>query len=146
MTLPKPYYHDEKAGITIYHGDCLSIVPSLPEIDFVYADPPYGVDKAEWDKKYFTGWEKMCVNKSKHGLVCNTGTKSIAVAINAFGDSYIDLFYAWNTNGMTRSSIGFMNVMVCIVAGKKLGWDKIFVGLKFKISHERIILLQNQSS
>jgi site-specific DNA-methyltransferase (adenine-specific) len=38
----KPYYHDERAGITIYHGDCREILPTL-KADLVMADPPYGV-------------------------------------------------------------------------------------------------------
>lgn len=111
----KPYYQHN--GITIYHGDCLKIMPQLEPVDFCYADPPYGVGKAEWDKKYFTGWELLAIELSKKGVVCNVGAKSICTAIKAFGEHYKDLFYAWNKNGMTRSSIGFMNVLVAIVAG-----------------------------
>jgi len=36
-----PYY--EHAGITIYHGDCREILPSLPKVDAVITDPPYGI-------------------------------------------------------------------------------------------------------
>lgn len=43
MTLPKPYYHDEKAGITIYHGDCRDVLTGIPEVDTVITDPPYGI-------------------------------------------------------------------------------------------------------
>jgi site-specific DNA-methyltransferase (adenine-specific) len=45
----KPYY--EHNGITIYHGDCREVLPTLPDqsIDLVLTDPPYGVDKASWD-------------------------------------------------------------------------------------------------
>jgi site-specific DNA-methyltransferase (adenine-specific) len=35
----KPYY--EHAGITIYHGDCLKIMPELPQVDLVITSPPY---------------------------------------------------------------------------------------------------------
>lgn len=35
----KPYY--ESGGITLYHGDCLEIMPELPEVDLVITDPPY---------------------------------------------------------------------------------------------------------
>jgi site-specific DNA-methyltransferase (adenine-specific) len=41
MTLPKPYYHDEEAGITIYNADCRDILPLLPKVDLVLTDPPY---------------------------------------------------------------------------------------------------------
>jgi DNA modification methylase len=38
----KPYY--EHGGITIYHGDCREILPTLPKVDLVLTDPPYGID------------------------------------------------------------------------------------------------------
>jgi DNA modification methylase len=36
-----PYY--DHAGCTIYHGDCLEILPALGPVDAVVADPPYGI-------------------------------------------------------------------------------------------------------
>jgi site-specific DNA-methyltransferase (adenine-specific) len=36
-----PYY--EHDGITIYHGDCLDVLPSMPPADLIVTDPPYGV-------------------------------------------------------------------------------------------------------
>ena len=35
----KPYYQDE--WVTIYHGDCREILPSLEKVDLVLTDPPY---------------------------------------------------------------------------------------------------------
>ncbi len=37
----RPYY--EHGGITIYHGDCREILPTLPKVDLVLTDPPYGM-------------------------------------------------------------------------------------------------------
>ncbi len=37
----RPYY--EHGGITIYHGDCREILPSLGTFDLVLTDPPWGV-------------------------------------------------------------------------------------------------------
>jgi site-specific DNA-methyltransferase (adenine-specific) len=37
----KPYY--EQDGIQIYHGDCRDVLPTLPPVDLVLTDPPYGV-------------------------------------------------------------------------------------------------------
>ena len=65
--LPEPAFHDPKHHITIYQGDCLEILPALPEesVDLVFADPPYflsndgitchagkmvSVNKGDWDK------------------------------------------------------------------------------------------------
>lgn len=40
----KPYY--EHAGITIYHGDCREILPTLGKFDLLLTDPPYGIGEA----------------------------------------------------------------------------------------------------
>ena len=37
----KPYYEDD--AVTIYHGDCREILPTLPPVDLVLTDPPYGI-------------------------------------------------------------------------------------------------------
>jgi DNA modification methylase len=37
----KPYY--DHAGIVIYHGDCLDILPELPKVGLILSDPPYGI-------------------------------------------------------------------------------------------------------
>ena len=40
----RPYYQEN--GITIYHGDCREILPSLPNVDLVLTDPPYGIGES----------------------------------------------------------------------------------------------------
>jgi len=47
----KPYY--ERDGITIYHGDCMEILPSVGPVDMIAVDPPYGgaIDE-DWDKQW----------------------------------------------------------------------------------------------
>lgn len=39
MSLPKPYY--EHAGITIFLGDCRTILPDIPKVDLALTDPPF---------------------------------------------------------------------------------------------------------
>ena len=41
MSLPEPYY--SRDGITIFCGDCRSILPHLDPVDLVLTDPPYGL-------------------------------------------------------------------------------------------------------
>jgi len=38
----KPYYKDD--AVTIYHGDCREVVPTLGRFDLLLTDPPYGID------------------------------------------------------------------------------------------------------
>jgi site-specific DNA-methyltransferase (adenine-specific) len=38
----QPYY--SHAGITIYHGDCREILPTLSPVDCVLTDPPYAAE------------------------------------------------------------------------------------------------------
>lgn len=44
-----PYY--DRNGITIYHGDCREVLPSIEyeAIDLVLTDPPFGVRDDAWD-------------------------------------------------------------------------------------------------
>lgn len=53
----KPYY--EHGGITIYHGDCRELLPSLPKSDLLLTDPPYGIgaDEAASKNKGKYGWK-----------------------------------------------------------------------------------------
>jgi site-specific DNA-methyltransferase (adenine-specific) len=39
-----PYY--DHAGITIYHGDCRDVLPTLGMADLILTDPPYGVSSS----------------------------------------------------------------------------------------------------
>lgn len=39
-----PYYDAD--GITIYHGDCREVLPTLDRPDLLLTDPPYGLDGA----------------------------------------------------------------------------------------------------
>jgi site-specific DNA-methyltransferase (adenine-specific) len=75
----KPYYSEN--GITIYHGDCRDVLPSLGRFDLLLTDPPYGLgDKwkgdgwasdfgklwnngtPDWDRSVFDGLEKIEAN------------------------------------------------------------------------------------
>ncbi len=67
INLPLPVFNDEKHHIRLYQGDCLDLLPLIPEssVDLIFADPPYflsnggitchagrmvSVYKGDWDK------------------------------------------------------------------------------------------------
>jgi DNA modification methylase len=47
---------------TLYLGDCREILPTLPKVDAVITDPPYGIGRS-WQKETFT---KKTKHKRKH--------------------------------------------------------------------------------
>lgn len=49
----KPYYQD--AQVTLYHGDCREVLPTLPPVDLVLTDPPYGIASV-WKGGKGHGW------------------------------------------------------------------------------------------
>ena len=49
----EPYFQDD--SVTIYHGDCRTILPELPKVDLVLTDPPYGINLDTTNNKYLNG-------------------------------------------------------------------------------------------
>jgi len=39
----KEYEYYSNPLVTIYYGDCLNILPHIPQVDLVLTDPPYGI-------------------------------------------------------------------------------------------------------
>ena len=52
----KPYY--EEAGIVIYCADCRDVLASLPKVDLVLTDPPYGISYDASHSKYHNGIDR----------------------------------------------------------------------------------------
>lgn len=64
----KPYY--EEKGITIYHGDCREILPTLEPVDLVLTDPPYGITRNKWDCfDFIPQWWECIKRLARNGVV-----------------------------------------------------------------------------
>lgn len=74
----KPYY-DHK-WITIYCGDCRKILPTLPKVDLVLTDPPYGINGGSGTKG------KLRSHKSKYITFEDTIENIIAEIVPRFND------------------------------------------------------------
>jgi site-specific DNA-methyltransferase (adenine-specific) len=71
----KPYYEDDL--VTIYHGDCMELVPQLEQVNTIMADPPYyNVLDEAWDRQWatasaFIAWLGECADQWKNALTAN---------------------------------------------------------------------------
>lgn len=57
----KPYF--ERDGVTLYHGDCREIAPTLDYDAVCVTDPPYGQTSLKWDQ-WVEGWLQACPFRS----------------------------------------------------------------------------------
>jgi site-specific DNA-methyltransferase (adenine-specific) len=94
----KPYY--EHAGITIYHGDCREILPTMPRCDLILTDPPYGID-LDTDNSRFSGGNVASVARCGNGVGTSGGAK-IANDAAPFDPSFLlahadaHIIWGWN--------------------------------------------------
>jgi len=108
----KPYYQDE--WVTIYHGDCREILPQLDvKVDLVLTDPPYGINKADWDGVFDIDVLDN-IKTSRLGLMCGNWN------ILSCPKRIAGLIYKWTLsahliNGMTRGGLGYGNWIPCLV-------------------------------
>lgn len=61
----KPYYDD--GTVTIYHGDCREVLPTLGGVDLVVTDPPYVFGLGSWKDGHAAkagGWGDLMNNAS----------------------------------------------------------------------------------
>ena len=101
-------------------GDCLEVMKTIPDksIDLVLTDPPYGINKADWDKEYPKGFEKECLRIGNTvAIMC--GQWAIPKCLEELGGAYLGIISAFNRNGMTFSPLGFGNWIPVIIAGKR---------------------------
>lgn len=124
---PKPYYTSAEGDFSLYHGDCMELLPQIKDkVDMVFADPPYflsnggisvqsgkivSVNKGEWDKGvsanemnlFNSKWIGFCREILKsNGTIWVSGTYhnifSVANALSALGFKILNVITWAKTN------------------------------------------------
>jgi len=114
----EPYYSED--GIVIYNEDCRLVLPQLTEkVDLVLTDPPYGVDKANWDGFLPLDWYFLAQRVTDRFLLC-VGNSNIPIVARALPD-YCQLIILRNKNGMQSTKFSFDNFIPCFQMGG--GWQ-----------------------
>lgn len=116
---PENLYTGE--GGILLQGDCLDIMKRMPDgcVDLVVTDPPYGINKAEWDKYVPIEYINECFRLAK--IVCvMPGLWAIGKCIHEMGSRYKSIIAGHNKNGMTYSPIGFGNWIPAVIGGEKI--------------------------
>ena len=77
---------------TLYHGDCLEILPTLDKVDAVVTDPPYGIERF---KKGIGSGDRF-VNKACGGFNNNTPTRDVLLSLIDMSNNAI----IWGMNNL----------------------------------------------
>jgi len=70
----KPYYQDDYT--TIYHGDCLELLPQIEPVELVLTDPPYGVG-IEYGQYEDTPESLVYLIEQVHPLIINVADRTL---------------------------------------------------------------------
>ena len=116
--MASPYY--DRGGITIYHGDCREILPTLPSVDLVLTDPPYGVNKAEWDTEFPMWWMEPAGHLARIAIAVMPGNSNLLNLPPSFGR----FSYRWTLscrviNATVRGATGFGNWIPCVIYARE---------------------------
>ena len=132
---------------TLYQGDCLEILPTLPKVDAVITDPPYGIDiggsgivevkdygVADWDKLGMSVEQWTAITRCSERRIVWGGNHLCAVigpssgvlawdkkCQNGWDDTFSEMEFAW-TNLITRVK-GFRHLWAGALRASEQGFN-----------------------
>ena len=119
----------------VVEGDCMEVMKGMPDksVDVIITDPPYGVDKADWDNR-FPSEAIADLLRVGNVVAVMPGIWALGECISAFGDKYKWTIAGYNNNGMTYGRIGYNNWIPVVVGGSvpRRGKDATVFSVKGK--------------
>ena len=86
--------YENEHGV-LYQGDCLQIMPSLPIVDMVLTDPPFGTTACSWDTviPFAEMWERINALTNDNTPIALFGCEPFSSLLNV--SNIKDFRYAW---------------------------------------------------
>ena len=120
----KPYYDQD--GITIFHGDCRDVLPSIEPCDVVIADPPYGDTSLSWDVPV-SGWLPQVRLKESGSVWCFGSLKMFMSSGSEWSDWTLAQDVIWEKhNGSGFHADRFKRVHEHAVQFYRCEWRRIY--------------------
>ena len=109
---------------TLYHGDSREILPSLPKVDLVLTDPPYGIGEAAGKNKTRSNlanakdygndeWDNEPIDDHLLGLTIAAGSNAIIFGGNYFNVPPSPCWLVWdkeNTGDFADAELAWTNL------------------------------------
>ena len=129
----RPYY--EADGATIWHGDCLDLLPNLAPVDVAIIDPPYVIPSAMGHKT--KGWGDMINGAYFYAEVLRRLHKLVTPKAGA-----VWCFTSWKTLPMLMKAAADGDVPIASV----VVWDKAYIrpGSQLRPRYEMIALMPSE--
>lgn len=118
---------------TLYHGNCLDIIPELEMVDFVLGDIPYGTTSCRWDSilPFDLMWKVLKNITKKNGAIALFGSEPFSTALRMSNIKNYKYDWIWEKSmptGMATSSfmpMKYHEIISVFVYNKKPTFNKI---------------------
>lgn len=102
----------------VRQGDALELLRGMPEnsADLVFADPPYGVNKAAWDSDFSLNWLEDCARISRRFTVVTPGISNLLKMPQETSSArFVWVTSCWIANSRMRGALGFGHWIAAVV-------------------------------